>query len=334
MKNKDKIFFTSSVFSLLLYTLVNKEWQNSVYVLHSRIPKSIRTQLKSKVRKVYVDYSGSTYTHSIIVNKIIKLIIVNSEYFRLYFSLSKYKNFDCWGNDEMYAAIPFRKNGFTIVEDGTFNYQTEEYISKRVNQASKYLLVYRLFPKFKKYLSYGYSQCVETAYLTGLKKTPTKLEGKVRIVKIRELWKSISVQEHNSILKVFGLSNKLVNDVSQFPILLITQPIALAEGGVFSMEEKIDLYRSMLKDISLKDVLIKTHYAEKTNYSSSFPEAKIVDTPTPFELFDLIGYCPTKVITISSGVALRYSDSPEIDVDFKGTEIDERLVKMYGVIKL
>ena len=108
--------------------------------------------------------------------------------------------------------------------------------------------------------------------------------------------------------------------------LLLTQP--LSEDGTLSEKEKIEIYSEILSNYDLKDIVIKVHPREKLNYRNIFPEVEILDEYFPVELFKIFNIEPEKVITIFSSAV--FGIAKRENIDFYGTEINEKILKKFG----
>ena len=113
--------------------------------------------------------------------------------------------------------------------------------------------------------------------------------------------------------------------MNEYETVLLTQTLPIPDN------DKIAIYKRMLEGSDLNKVLIKTHYAETTNYSEAFPEAEVINSPIPMQLFSLLGYSPRKVMTISSSAIAPFIKDG-VDVVFLGTECDSRIAEKYGIM--
>lgn len=331
-KNKD-LLVSPSLFTLLIYLLSNKNWKQSDYILLDRIPASVITNLKGLGLKVLCIKSGESFGSSVF-SRFLRIVLINLEYLRfLMIYRGDYAYSNIYGNDEMIEAIPFRKFGIKLIEDGSFNLQSKAFFKKRIWIMHKFLLTRILYPDLFSYIPYGFGESVKEIFLTHNTKIDSEINDKVKILSLVKLWEDKSEQEKIEIQNIFGLKNETVNSLNEYPIVLLTQPLRSDEGGFMSEKEKIDIYRDLLKDIPLNKLLIKTHYAEKTNYRKYFKGSLVIDQPIPFQFFDLFNYKPSTVITISSSAALKYKNE-DCKIIFTGTEIDRRLVEKYGVVRL
>lgn len=334
MKKDKELLISPSLFTLFIFLLINERWMYADYILQDRIPRSVIDNLRKLGLKVTYIRSGDSFGSSSFA-KLLRGVIKNLEYLRVVL-ISKLRNKykDVYGNDEVLESVPFRKYGIKLIEDGSFNLQSRDFFVTRVKKMHRFLFT-RLFNSrdIYSYVPYGYSCCVNKIYLTHKNAVNKDINHKAEFVPIRDLWEKRSVEEKACIQNIFGITNQTAAMLSRFPYVLLTQPLGKNEGGFMKESEKIAIYSQLLKGIPLNKLLIKTHYAEKTNYRKYFRESLIIDQPIPFQFFELLDYRPSKVITISSSAALKYK-SQSCDIIFTGTEIDDRIVKMYGVVRI
>ena len=319
MIEKKDLFCAPSLYSLFLYTLINDEWTQSDYVL-ARIPPIILERLKNL-------YGVSVYDYPVRFDKnpIKKIFLRNLDLIN-YLREFKNKKYDIvWGNDEFPASFPYRLNGIRLIEDGTFNSCSKKETVKRQRHNDMLYLNYWFYWIFKGYVSYGWSKKVNCIYHTPEIKLPKEIDPKGIQINLKEKWQSLPNVRRNEILNLFGLSEVFVNQINEYSTVLVTQALPIPD------DDKIAIYKRMTEGMDMSKVLIKTHYAEKTDYSKVFPESTIVSLPVPMQLFGLIGYHPTKVMTISSGAVGAFIKDG-VEVVFLGTEVDPRISDKFGII--
>lgn len=178
------------------------------------------------------------------------------------------------------------------------------------------------------------SNKIEKIYLTGLLPIPELIKDKVEIIKINEMWKRLSQKDKESILSIFSLD---LNKIQRFnlidnKVLLLTQP--LSEDNIITEEEKIKIYREIIKKQNNKNIYIKIHPREKTNYKEIFKEfnIRIIEKNFPIELLLFLNINFDKVITLFSTGALNFKGKAE--VEFIGTEKYPKLYERFGKIEM
>lgn len=233
-----------------------------------------------------------------------------------YFTLKK-KNFSTkikvYGADHIRGANFFLKRfDFYLIEDGTMNYIPQTYIRSIKNI---------LFSKPK----FGVYKNVKKIYLTGLAPIPSKIEKKVEIISLNELWKNKTIREKEKILGIFGFNNKIIKSIKERSIILYTQP--LSEDGVISEKEKIELYSKIILKYPKEKLILKTHPREMTQYKKLFKDILILDQNFPSEILELLEIKFEKGVTLFSTAVL---NAKVKEIDFYGTEIHPKLLKKFG----
>ncbi len=315
-----ELLITPSLYTFFLYCLINDDWDKSDYVFSSRIPMSIHVRLKELGLDVYSERKISK-------NKILAAFEENIRYVK-YLFYSRHKHYDkIYGNDEFHLSYKYRNQGIEIIEDGTFNSETKQFFKRRRIRQDWLLINFWFYWFWRNYIPYGYDRCVKRVWHTSKIILSDEIRDKGRIIDLRNLWNSKSQKNKEKILEAFSLDSSLLSDIKNYSTVLVTQVLPIPE------KDKIEIYKKLVKDVDESKLLIKTHYAEKTKYDKFFPKAKIVSAPIPFQLFDLIGFYPSTLLTISSSAILPFIREG-VKVTFLGTEIDERIKKVYGVIRL
>lgn len=316
MKN---LLITPSLYSLFLYTLIDNSWMHSDYVLSLRIPKLIHDNL----RKIGANVYSVPISHN---NVFCKIIQENIEYIK-YLKYSRNKFYDkIFGNDEFHLSYKYRDKGIEIIEDGPFNSESKVFFKRRILKQDLYLLNYWFYWLWRKYIPYGYDKKVEKIWHTENIKLNKEIEEKGVVFNLNEAWNCKSISQKESILSLFSLDKSMMENINRYENVLVTQILPIPDS------DKIKIYKNMLVGVDEKSLLIKTHYAENTNYRKFFPQAKIIDTPVPFQLFELLNYSPSHLFTISSSAVFPFMKA-DTKITFLGTEIDERIKNAYGIIR-
>lgn len=321
MKKKD-LLITPSLYSLFLYLLINEDWTNSDYALSSRIPLVIHERLRI-LFGVNV-YSSTVGTKGNVLSKIIKK---NLDYFKYQRYSRKYKYERVWGNDEFVLSMKYRYQGIRLIEDGPYNSFDEHFFVKRRFKQEGILLPYWFYWIFKNYIPYGFNDNVKQIYHTSAITLNPKIARKGIEVNLRKSWDTLSPKRKSDILYLFGIKDELLKKINEYSTVCVTQVLPIPE------EDKIELYRNLLRGVDESEVLIKTHYAETTDYKRYFPKASVISLPIPMQLFDLLGYSPKKILTISSSAITPFIKDG-VEIIFLGTECDKRISDVYGIIRL
>ena len=179
----------------------------------------------------------------------------------------------------------------------------------------------------------GVSDKIKKIMLTGVLPIPEIIKAKTEILNIEERWNNLTKEKQKEILAIFNIKieelETLKNDSNKF--LLLTQP--LAEDGTLSESEKINIYKNILIERNIKEVYIKLHPREGTDYVKEFTNIKvhIIKKDFPVEILFLLNINFSKVITLFSTAALNFKGKGEIE--FIGTRNYPKLVEKFGVIE-
>lgn len=252
------------------------------------------------------------------------------------------------GIEEFYLQdhIPYSQfflNNFNgnifLLEDGVMSYSENilknEFERKEKKVKLNHYIKRIIIEKRKKdYKRFGLSDKIKKIYLTGILPIPNLIKDKVEIININEIWSNLSQEAKKEILEVFNvdIGKFQTFDEEDKKILLLTQP--LSEDGVITEEEKIKIYKEIIRKYDGRKIYIKAHPREKTNYGDIFKELniKIIENGFPIELLLLLDIKFDKVITLFSTGALSFREKAE--VEFIGTEKYPKLYKRFGKIEI
>lgn len=303
MKEKKIVVIGTNYSFLISLLLLDKK--ESFYIFCNKIDKKIYSKLNTEAKyysKVYVE------------NKNLKgIILYYYNYIKVQILLKKFKKNTFYINDYLIETC-FLKEAY-LLEDGTSNYLEEKKIKKNL------ISLLRLDFRGK---TFGYSSKIKKIFLTGLAPLPNKLEKKVEIINLYELWSKKTKTEQKEILDIFGLTPSILKIFSKRKIILFTQP--LSEDKIITEEEKINIYSKIVENYSKKEMILKTHPREVTDYKKYFPDLEVLDLPIPYELLQILKVEPEIGITLFSTAALRVSKR----VDFYGTEVHPKIFKAFG----
>ncbi len=169
--------------------------------------------------------------------------------------------------------------------------------------------------KFPQYLKdKRFKMCYTVRYPRGLDMVHPRLE----YLNIKELWHNLSVDEKNKIARIFLLEKSAFSLMQNRKKILITQP--LSEDGICSLADKIEIYKRILSQYDLNEIVIKPHPREVTNWKEVFPEAVVMPNHIPSEVIPLIVSDLDKVIAFFSTGAFNMLSPQQIDFyakDFK-----------------
>ena len=139
------------------------------------------------------------------------------------------------------------------------------------------------------------------------------------------MWENSNNEKRIFINDVFGISIKTLFECSKCKSILLTEPFS--EMGILSEEEKIDLYNDIIKRIGTRDVAIKPHPMEKTDYNYFFPNNIVLAIKAPMQLLSLNGIKFEAAYSIFSTALF---DFPyKIKVCCIGSEVHPKLFKKW-----
>lgn len=302
MKNICSVYTS---YSLFLYFLIKNYNDEDIFVLSGGIPESIRKNINHIYFphfKFHFDAKETNLFSFLIKNfKIPFMQIYGILKLRI---LIFFKTFNCdvevYGHGHTpYSYMFYEYENSFIIEDGLANYQK---LSKtpRLNRFIEILLhifgIYILNSKE----GYGTHDNVKKVYLTK-KPFPESVKDKSVYLDIKKSWDSISKVNQEKILGIFNFNQNLFTEKS---IILLTQ--CHSEDGNLNYEEEIKIYKEIIDNYSLQNILIKPHPREKKDYSKIFPNVRKLDKDFPIELMSLFDNKISKIITINSTAALHF----------------------------
>lgn len=301
---RNKILIVGTLYSLLIGVLKN-DLKKTKIVLCNKVSINIEKIPDICISKLYLQ-----------TDKKFMLIRYYIEYLRMYLYLSRLKKEEIFTNSYLLENI-FLNNSFNIIEDGLADYGQQVRLKITLKKIIKL--------DFRKII-FGDSQKIKKIYLTGIAPIPEKIQNKVELINLKELWNKKTLKEQNEILDIFSFDLGIKEKIKGRNLILFTQP--LSEDNVLTEEEKIEIYLKIIKKYSKDRLIIKTHPREKTNYKDIFKEYVVLDNPFPFEILNLLGVKFNKAITLFSTAALGLGK--EVEVDFYGTEVHPKILKRFG----
>lgn len=315
---RPRVFVTGSLWSLLIYLIINdlSDIKRTHYFFTDKgIHPSVRVHFKHHV--INISWNDNIYWRIVWLCYIFIPFINILRWPYLLFS-------DIWGIDQGFGiqSIIGRKS-YTLIEDGSLNYQRANLTTKQRHNKIRNFFWGDICSN-----EFGYNKKCKKIILTKYLKD-SRIQHKIKFVNLVELWQQSNKEKKEYILKCFNLTEQDIEIMLTREVVLLTQPIAKDCG--FTEEEQIHLYRNIIQPYKEKNIIIKPHPRENIPYQKYFPDAVIMDKAIPFQLFELLGIRFKVIVTISSTAAMNIK-SDETFIDFKGTTIDKRISKVYGVI--
>ena len=330
-KKIERFFYIDTLYSLFICLLIENNLDKNFYFFSYKFSKSITKNLKNKlIIKEIKNLKIITYLVRAILFRIVKLF---------FYKKTKNKKFYIHDTPEFSQFFLNNFNSkFILIEDGTLNYNNQvlneklEKANRKVNFSKKIKRNF-VFGVKKIYPPLGQSEKVEKIILTGLLPIPEIIKSKVEVINIEECWNNLTKEKQKEILAIFNMKIEeleiLKNNSNK--ILLLTQP--LSEDGIVSEEEKIKMYENILIEKNIKEIYIKLHPRERTDYVKNFKNIKvnIIKKDFPAEILFLLNINFNKVITLFSTAALNFKGKSEIE--FIGTKDYPKLIERFGIIE-
>lgn len=322
--------YLKTKYVLILSLIINRNNRNTIYFIDEELKEELNL---SKYKVIWLknlkksNYLLEKYKKWQYNNKLLKEIAeIDELYLQDHIKFSQFflNNF----------------NGKVILlEDGTINYN-EKILSEEKNKKLKKIKINHFMKKVivekikKEYRRFGLSEKIQEIYLTGLLPIPDLIKNKVKIINVSDEWEKLSKKDKEEILGVFKISSKSFENLKaeENKVLLLTQP--LSEDKIITEKEKIDIYREILLKENGKNIYIKAHPREKTNYKEVFKEfnINIIENSFPIEICLLLDIEFEKIITLFSTGALSFKGKSE--VEFIGTEKYPKLYEKFGKITI
>lgn len=235
-----------------------------------------------------------------------------------------------YGDSIINYILP-NKNILCRLEDGMGNYVRKAHLEDSSLKQKIYFYIDRMiyFIFFKKRL-FGENEKIEKRinkfYVTEMAPENMWCEDIIERINLKILWNSKSQEEKQEILNLFNVNENLIKVIEEKKIILFTQP--LSEDGIIKEEEKIELYKRIMKNYKENKVVIKMHPREKTKYEKIFKNCLIIRESFPSEILSFVGFNPEKAVTIFSSAV--FGMDKNVKIDFYGTEIHSKLLEKFG----
>lgn len=306
-----KIAIISTKYNLLLFISIFKDWDKYLIVVSD---KEIYNNLKKmKIKNTYyykkISLKKAPLKFYIEKIKFLYFLIKNGYY------LNKIKIVGC---DHLRYSF-LKKKGYLLIEDGLKNYQP-------LNNKIELKKIFFLESPFYKQM--GYFNKVKKIYLTGLLNYPRELEKKIVTINLKKLWNNKSESEKKRILELFEININALRKMKDKKYILFTQP--LSEDNILSEEEKIAIYKKIIYKYLEKNIIIKPHPREITDYKKFFPRTEVIIENYPSEFLVLYDIKFEKIITLFSTAALNFVKGNHGNLLFYGTRVHPKLLEKWG----
>ena len=309
---KKRLLILETIYSLFIYFLISskKEIKETTFLVNSIFYEN-NIELVKKLEEVIL-FNHKNKDRLPFFKRIFYFWKIKLEIRGM--NIEKYKKI--YGLDHTLIGNYCIRRNFILLEDGSFNYNL-----KKISIKNKIRNII-----YGRNLTLGQDKRIEKIYLTGLAPIPETIKNKVEIINLRELWNKKSEEEKKEILEIFCFSFEIIKKLKQRGEVLFTQP--LSEDGILLENEKIEIYKKIIKNYDVNGLIIKKHPREKTDYKKFFPNIEILNQAFPSEFFDILDIKLKKAITIFSTAVCTIGK--DVEIDFYGTEIHPKILKKFG----
>ena len=322
---KMNVLITTSPYTTLLYFLVNdlQDIKSSAcfFIRNRHYSSEERKKITSIMPKSYfliesplrIRFRGNALTRrlytalQLVLRRGIPYVFLRvSKKFR--WSFLNTAEIFAYDNSPTAAALIGRRD-YTFLEEGLFTYQNAD---RFANNNSLDLRLQDFCAKPFGIRGLAANSQAKRIILTGLAEIPECYSKKnLDVVSMLELWKESGRDKQEFIMKFFELEASDVEAVKSKDIILVDQP--LADDGLMTKAEQIELVRRILDHYGASNVLLKTHYRNSINYRAVFPDVMVWDKFTPMELLTFCGVKFREAVTVNSTAVLTLPSDVKIE---------------------
>ncbi len=311
-RNITRVCALDTMYTLLQYLLLSseKEIESTFYFWLDNVDKEVRCY--------FADRSATLKPHKNVFDLLKLYYFVVPLKWRFLLN----KDIQRFGSDHIgFECAIFRKYPFELLEDGLLCY-VEDYPYVWKSKRFQRLKTFLFFLLFSPHKRVGEEKTCVKIHLTGLKKADILNDPRVIIQSFPQLWANSSEVKRNNILDIFGIERKMLEELKEKKWILLTQPFS--EDKLISESSKIAMYKKIVDSISDKrNIVIKPHPREKTDYKLFFPEISVLTSKAPIQLFSLCGVRFYNVCTVCSTAA--YDFPYDYNLYYYGTDVDSIL---------
>ncbi|MGV4438321.1 glycosyltransferase family 52 [Ornithobacterium rhinotracheale] len=311
IKEKNILIF-NSLYSLLIYLIYKdlEDIKDTLYITAEQNVSMINPNLgniktyKSRHLKPLIKLHPRI--------NYLQLLIEKYAYYQ-YLRLKKLFNYKFPKNAKIYthdysieSSAMIGNSKYFLLEEGTMNFIDYKITFSHLNE--RHLKLQRLlFGNISGNFYAKNNQIIEKIYTRKDKDENIK----TKVVNLKKIWNESPMLKKEFILNIFNLNSELQTSMKSIKNIVFTQP--LNEDSILSSEEeKINIYKKAIDFEGQKNIIIKTHPREKTNYKEYFPEVTIINQPIPMEFFSIIGLKFKKAYTVFSSAAMNLNYPIEI----------------------
>ena len=328
MKKKyDNVCFVTTIYALFLYLLHSDldKIKKTLFIFSDTFPRVVGVRLPSHIfLKEKINKS----------NKLVLFFYNHPKIAWLYYKPLRWKLFwqvnkkyKLYAQDHLYFSSTIIGNhDYTLIEDSK-DFFSQDNLNRR--PLRHYPWVYNLLYGPAEQRCIGRNpKCVE------LLSTSTNVAEELRHIKnsicdIHKEWEHASEEKKDFIMMVYGMGDNDVKMLKEFDAILFTQNIYFY--SVLTKEEQVNLYKKIIEKYPYYRVLIKPHPIDEIEYERYIDNIRVwrPELPVPSQLLSLVGIRFKKYITIFSTAVNDLE--PDADVDWYGTEVDEKIKHGFGI---
>ncbi len=207
----------------------------------------------------------------------------------------KYEEIYIFNEGILTLILNIKKIHYNVLEDGA-NYFKE--YNKQLALRKKKDLIKGIISKLLKMPKPFESKYIKSIEVNDKNDIWIKNKNIIEVPRVK-LFESLTTTEKKVITNIFLSNNIKINNNS---VLILTQP--LSEDSLCSSEEmKVKIYNNIIKEycVDEKDVILKIHPRDKTNYEKYFDNITILSNKFPIEILTFSSDLKfKKIITIAS----------------------------------
>lgn len=331
MKYKNKYYkricYVGTIYTLLIYLLYStiEDIKNTLFIFAYGIPDEIMNKfphhidLNEKKWKDFISRRAYGERREWILGLIVKARLPRIE-----------KTDKLFAQDHLtFSSQIIGNRCYTFIEDSQLICSkinaTDHNPFKKYHLTEKwyYPIIQLLYGKTKYKWFANNNQCKELL-VTKIDQTDYLKDKKQILIDITEEWRKAGQEKKDYILNVYDFNYQDIDLLNSKKIILFTQPLGLGENY------QIEIFKRIISQYERNNIIIKIHPRDTTKYERYFPEIAIYRKRIPSQLLDLIGIRFEKAVTLFSSAVDEFTYP--IDIDWYGTDFDERLKEKWGTI--
>lgn len=280
-KDKSNVCVVNNVHGLLLY-IINypTKVDDTVYLIGDELDRVVDLSWGTKL---VINTPKKAH------NRVIKLL----KYFKYYYFTqpilrNKFKGKLFFGQDHHFFSNVMDKNA-TIIEDGERTYFEEP---------GKAIALHKmLFPiRFRNF--HGREAFTQKILLTQSKNIPAALMSKYEYINLKSKWNELTEKHKQMAFTTFKVDESAFSKYRLTSSIIFTQPFS--EEGFMSEKEKIQMYKKIIDKHYVKNIIIKPHPRETTEYSFEGLNSFQLPSHVPSQFLSFFDFHFEKAITINS----------------------------------